>query len=149
MDEQRIEPQYNEWVLPNWSSFIPLLGIFPALWLTFLPINLFIGIWSGIGVTLLVGALMVAKSARIVVTPDQLQVSNAKIDRRFVSGVTVIEKAEAFAARGRDLNPRAWIHFQGSIAKLALVEINDPEDPTPYWLFSTRNPEKLKAILGF
>jgi hypothetical protein len=149
MDEKRIEPQYTEWVLPNWSSFIPLLGIFPALWLTFLPINVFIGIWSGLGATILVGSLMVAKSARIVVTQGQLQVSNAKIDRRFVAGVTVIDKSNAFAARGRDLNPRAWIHFQGSVQTLARVEINDPEDPTPYWLFSTRNPEKLKASLGF
>jgi hypothetical protein len=149
MDEKRIEPQYTEWVLPNWSSFIPLLGIFPALWLTFLPINVFIGIWSGLGATILVGSLMVAKSARIVVTQGQLQVSNAKIDRRFVAGVTVIDKSNAFAARGRDLNPRAWIHFQGSVQTLARVEINDPDDPTPYWLFSTRNPEKLKASLGF
>jgi hypothetical protein len=92
---------------------------------------------------------MVAKSARIVVTQGQLQVSNAKIDRRFVAGVTVIDKSNAFAARGRDLNPRAWIHFQGSVQTLARVEINDPDDPTPYWLFSTRNPEKLKASLGF
>lgn len=149
MNEQRIEPQYSEWVLPNWSSFIPVLLLFPAFWLTFLPINVLIGIWSGLGATALVVFYMVAKSARIKVTGESLQVANASIDRKFVVAVSVVEKQNAFAARGRELDPRAWIHFQGSVGTLARVEINDPEDPTPYWLFSTRNPEKLKEALGF
>ena len=92
---------------------------------------------------------MVAKSARITVTGESLQVANAAIDRKFVVAVSVVEKANAFAARGRELDPRAWIHFQGSVGTLARIEINDPQDPTPYWLFSTRNPEKLKEALGF
>ena len=149
MNEQRIEPQYTEWVLPKWSSFLPTLGIFPAIWLTFLPINQAIGLWSGIGATVLIVALMIAKSARITVTNEALRVSNASIDRSFISAVEVIEKENAFAARGRNLDPRAWIHFQGSVSTLALVRINDPADPTPYWLFSTRKPQKLKEALGY
>jgi hypothetical protein len=27
------------------------------------------------------------------------------------------------------------------------VDITDPSDPTPYWLFSTRKPEELVAAL--
>jgi Protein of unknown function (DUF3093) len=149
MNEQRIEPQYNELVLPNWSSFLPILGIFPALWLTFLPINVSVGLWSGLGASALVTVLMIAKSARVVVTDHHLQVSNASIERKFIESVTVIAKEDAFAARGRELDPRAWIHFQGSVSTLALVKINDPADPTPYWLFSTRKPDDLKKALGF
>jgi hypothetical protein len=92
---------------------------------------------------------MIAKSARIVVTDSTLRVSNASIDRKHISNVVVIAKDEAFAARGRDLDPRAWIHFQGSVPTLIRVVISDPADPTPYWLFSTRNPEKIKKVLGF
>ena len=149
MDEERIEPKYTEWVLPNWTSFIPVLGIFPAIWLTFLPINVSIGLWSGVAVSLLVVVLMIAKSAKVSVTDDELRVANAVINRCHIASVEVISKDEAFAARGRDLDPRAWIHFQGSVPTLALVRLNDPEDPTPYWLFSTRNPEKVRESLGF
>lgn len=149
MNEQRIEPQYTELVLPKWSSFLPTLGIFPAIWLTFLPINQTIGLWSGLGATVLIVVLMIAKSARITVTGDTLQVSNAIIERKFISGVEVIEKEDAFVARGRQLDPRAWIHFQGSVSTLARVQVSDPADPTPYWLFSTRNPQKIKEVLGF
>lgn len=149
MNEQRIEPQYKERVVPKWSSFLPVLGVFPALWLTFLPINEPAGFWSGIAATVLIVLAMVAKSARIVVTDGSLQVSNASIERKHISNVVVIPKDEAFAARGRELDPRAWIHFQGSVPTLVRVVISDPADPTPYWLFSTRNPEEVKRVLGF
>jgi hypothetical protein len=149
MNEERNKPHYSEWVLPSWTSFIPVLGVYPALWLTFLPISPTIGVWAGIAATLMVASLMVAKSARIAVTEDRLQVANASIDRKHVVAVEVVGKDRAFFARGRELNPGAWIHFQGSVGTLALVRINDPLDPTPYWLFSTRDPEALKKSLGY
>lgn len=149
MNEERIEPKYSEKVLPNWSSFIPVLAVYPTLWLTFLPISESIGVWSGLVATVLVTLLMIAKSARIRITEKTIEVSGASIERRFVTGVEVIAKPEAFVARGRELDPRAWIHFQGSVNTLVRVRINDPADPTPYWLFSTRHPERIKEILGF
>jgi hypothetical protein len=149
MNEQRIEPKYTERVLPRWSSFIPVVGVFPALWLTFLPINEVIGLWSGVASTALIVFVMIAKSATVQITDDALRVSNASIERKHISGVEVVPKEDAFSARGRDLDPRAWIHFQGSVPTLVKVELSDPEDPTPYWLFSTREPQEIKRILGF
>jgi len=143
------EPQYREWVLPNWSSFLPILAIYPSLWLTFLPIHVNVGMWSGVILSLVVAGLMIAKSARILVSEHVLQVANASIDRKFIAAVSVISKEEGFAERGRNLDPRAWIHFQGSVKTLVKVEINDSSDPTPYWLFSTRKPSELKKVLGF
>jgi len=149
MNQQRSEPQYSEWVLPNWTSFLPVLAIYPTLWLTFLPIDLALGTWLGVGLTLLVAGLMIAKSARITVSDDYLSVANAMIERKFIVGVEMIAGEEGFAARGRNLDSRAWIHFQGSVKTLIRVHIEDPDDPTPYWLFSTRKPEKLAKALGF
>jgi len=149
MNEQRIEPQYKERVLPKWSSFLPVLGVFPAIWLTFLPIHEPVGFWSGISATVLIVLAMIAKSAQIVVTSSLLKVANASIGREHISNVVVIPKGGGFAARGRELDPRAWIHFQGSVPTLVRVELNDPADPTPYWLFSTRKPDEIKRVLGF
>jgi hypothetical protein len=149
MNQQRSEPHYSEWVLPNWTSFLPVLAIYPTLWLTFLPIDLVLGTTLGIGLTVLVIILMIAKSARIKVSDSSLVVANASIERRFISAVETIAAEDGFAARGRDLDPRAWIHFQGSVKTLVRVTIEDPEDPTPYWLFSTRNPVELRKALGY
>ena len=149
MNDVRNEVQYTEWVLPNWTSFLPILAIYPTLWLTFLPINVSAGAWSGVILSVVVAALMIAKSARVTIDVDELYVANARIERRFIVAADVVSADEGFAARGRDLDPGAWIHFQGSVKTLVRVWIQDPSDPTPYWLFSTRNPEKIKAILGF
>ena len=148
MNQKRIEPVYSEWVLPKWTSFLPVLGIFPTLWLTFVPINDVLGTWLGISLTFVVVALKIAKSPRIRVTADQLEVANAKIERKFIRGAQAIGPDGVFAARGRDLDSRAWIYFQGSVDSLLRVELADPNDPTPYWLFSTRKPEVLKKALG-
>jgi hypothetical protein len=149
MNEPRIEPVYVEWVTPSWSSFLPLLAVYPTLWLTFLPIEPTVGIWLGASFTALFFGLMLAKSARIKVTATSLRVANAEIERSFIVGVEVVPKEGAFEARGRNLDPRAWIHFQGSVKTLVRVRISDPADPTPYWLFSTRSPEALKKSLGY
>jgi Protein of unknown function (DUF3093) len=149
MNQKRIEPQYTEWVLPSWTSFLPVLAIFPTFWLTFLPIDEALGSLLGIVLTVAVVALKIAKAPRIAVTHDYLAVANAQIERRFITSVTAIGPDGVFAARGHDLDARAWIHFQGSVKSLVKVAIMDPNDPTPYWLFSTRNPEDLKEKLGF
>ena len=147
MTELRNEPRYSEWVLPNWTSFLPTLAIFPTMWLTFLPINVNVGFWSGVALTALVVLLMIAKSARVEVSGSSLKVSNAQIERKFIKSVEVIDADQGFFERGSGLDTRAWIHFQGSVKTLAKVWISDPEDPTPYWLFSTRNPAELKRVL--
>lgn len=149
MNELRNEPLYTEWVTPSWTSFLPILAIYPTLWLTFLPIQPALGSWLGLGLSLLIPFLMFAKSARISISETTLAVANAQIERRFVTGVEEFEGESAFVERGRNLDARAWIHFQGSVKTLVKVSIQDPEDPTPYWLFSTRNPEKIKEVLGF
>ena len=148
MTEPRNEPLFSEWVIPNWTSFLPTLAIFPTLWLTFLPINVEVGFWSGIALTVLVVILMFAKSARIAVSDDRLKVANAQIERKFIQSVEVIGIDKGFFERGANLDMRAWIHFQGSVKTMVKVWINDPQDPTPYWLFSTRNPDELKGVLG-
>ncbi|MFM2384507.1 MAG: hypothetical protein RL166_381, partial [Actinomycetota bacterium] len=43
---------------------------------------------------------------------------------------------------------RAWLSIQASIKGLVKVQVLDKNDPTPYWLISTRNPEKLVNLLN-
>jgi hypothetical protein len=37
---------------------------------------------------------------------------------------------------------------RGWIRSLVRVELTDPDDPTPYWIFSVRHPEQLLTALG-
>ena len=45
------------------------------------------------------------------------------------------------------LDARAWLLVRGWIPGVARITLDDPTDPTPYWLVSTRDPEGLAAAL--
>lgn len=53
------------------------------------------------------------------------------------------------AALGRQLDPSAFLVTHAWVKTMALMVLDDPDDPTPYWLVSSRRPaELLDAFLG-
>ncbi|RIS22389.1 DUF3093 domain-containing protein, partial [Mycobacteroides abscessus] len=51
------------------------------------------------------------------------------------------------AALGRQLDPAAFVVHRAWIGPMVLVVLNDADDPTPYWLVSSRHPDRLLAAL--
>jgi hypothetical protein len=92
--------------------------------------------------------LLILSTPAIVVTDDSLTVGRASIERRFVGAVEAFRGPEATAERGTRLNALAYLCIRGWIDPVVRIEINDPSDPTPYWLTSTRRPEELVAALS-
>ncbi|MFT4087810.1 MAG: DUF3093 domain-containing protein [Gordonia sp. (in: high G+C Gram-positive bacteria)] len=52
------------------------------------------------------------------------------------------------AAMGRQLDPAAYLMHRSWIKTMALLVLDDPDDPTPYWLVCTRRPAELLDALG-
>lgn len=46
-------------------------------------------------------------------------------------------------AMGRQLDPAAFVVSHGWVHEMVMLVLNDPDDPTPYWLIGTKNPEAL------
>lgn len=140
-------PVYRErlWPAP-WLYFATALVI-PASLLVFLPINLIVGVVIAIVLyTACVGLLLVA-AARIVVEAGVLVAGRARVPVDTIGAVTVHRGEDARAERGVRLDARAWLLIRGWIDPVARIEIVDDADPTPYWLVSTRNPERLAAAI--
>lgn len=78
----------------------------------------------------------------------ELWVGQAHLPVRYIGSVEVIGKDAKRLTMGPRLDPAAYIVHRGSIGPLLRVELTDPDDDTPYWLFSTRKPEKLARALG-
>ncbi len=51
------------------------------------------------------------------------------------------------AALGRQLDPAAFVAHRGWVGPLVLLVLDDPDDPTPYWLVSTRHPDRVLSAL--
>ena len=119
----------------------------PTIILVMAPINMALGIVLSLVVYLLIVIPMFVSSPTITVTDKELRVGKAHIDLEFVGSVSAYSGNYAVAARGPELDARAWIFLRGWVNPVVRVDITDPNDPTPYWLFSSRRPEELVAAL--
>lgn len=139
--------RYRERVLPGPLTFVVLTALFPAVSVVFEPINLQLGMIFGLVITMLAWLFVWIISPVIEVKGSSLRVGVAKIPLAALGEATVIEPSQIFEARGPKLEATAFTAFQGSVKKALRINIQDELDPTPYWLISTRRPEKLKQVL--
>jgi hypothetical protein len=138
---------FKETVYPGLGLYLALTPLPPAIWLTFLPFDATLGVIMGSGAYAAAVGFFVFKSPKIFLDDEYLRVSNAKIEREFISNVRPIAKSETFRARGAELDSRAFTRFQIGVNTMLRIEISDPRDSTPYWLLSTRKVKKLARAL--
>ncbi|MFC4602820.1 DUF3093 domain-containing protein [Rhodococcus kronopolitis] len=117
---------------PGIFAWLPYVLLFPfpvwgLLWLSRLRVEVFAG----------------APGSR-----GELRVGRARLPLEAISRVAVVPGTAKSAALGRQLDPAAYVQHRTWIKPMVLIVLDDPEDPTPYWLVSTRNPEQLAALLG-
>jgi hypothetical protein len=133
-----------------WASawmFLAAALIIPATLVVFLPISTVAGIV--IALLLYAGcvAALVVSSAVLEVTTERFSAGRASLPIRFVGEATAYREPDATAQRGPRLDARAWLLIRGWVAPVVRVELTDETDPAPYWLVSSRRPEKLVAAL--
>lgn len=141
------EPKYRERLWPAPWVFIATALVIPASLLVFLPISTTAGIICAV---VLYGAIVVtllATTPTVEVDDAQFTAGRARLPRRVIASVTSFTGHEATAQRGTQLDARAWLLLRGWIPGLVKVQLDDPSDPTPYWLVSTRHPTELAAAL--
>ncbi|GAA1480590.1 DUF3093 domain-containing protein [Gordonia sinesedis] len=108
--------------------------------------------WSIVGyviVGLLVAAVLWSLGRpQVVVTADrELRAGKARLPRSVMARGAVIPPSAKSAAMGRQLDPAAFLMHHAWVKSMVLLVLDDPDDPTPYWLVSTRRPEKVLAAL--
>ncbi len=142
-------PRYRERLTPSFWVYLVGALIIPAVMLVFAPVNPILGVVLGV---VLYGAflgVLSASSAVIEVTDTQVRVSSARIPLRFVGKVTpYTTREQARVAAGPGLDARAWLCLRGWVATSIRIDVDDPNDPVPYWLCSTRNPKEFAAAIA-
>lgn len=90
---------------------------------------------------------LVRSSARVAVTGTELVAGRARIPLGLLGEIDVLDHAEFTALRGPRADVRAYLCQRSWIPRGVRVAIVDPNDPTPYWLVSSREPTKLAAAV--
>jgi hypothetical protein len=133
------------WAAP-WL-YISTALVIPASILVLAPINLPVGVVVAIVLYLAIVVMLIASAPTIRVTEDALIAGRARIPLPFVGTPAAFTGDEATLERGRRLDARAWLLIRGWIKPVVKVPVLDVDDPAPYWLLSTRNPDQLVRVL--
>lgn len=138
---ERLYLSWWGWPLPLFAAALLALEIhmgYPVvpLWLPFV-----------ILVPAMVAWLWSMGRATLAVTDQELIAGKARLPLRFVGEVEVIPHERKRKAMGPELDPAAYALHRGWVKAMVRVQLTDPEDPTPYWIFSTRRPEKVAELL--
>lgn len=133
--------------MPNFGTFAAVFALLPSLTIVSEPFDIRIGLAIGIVVVITIWTLLIFRAPTIELSNLELKVGRVGIFRNLIGQAEVISKDRIFLERGPNLDPGAHKVFQGSVKTAIKIAILDPEDPTPYWLISTRKPDKLAELL--
>lgn len=120
-----------------------------SLWLAFavaLPALAAAGIAAVAG-GLVAGGFWSYGGARIAVADGELRAGRAHIDVTLLGAATALDADATRRLAGVDADARAYLLLRPYLKRAVRVELLDPVDPTPYWLLSTRHPERLVTAL--
>jgi hypothetical protein len=136
---------YRERLTPGVGLHIALTLLLPLGFGMIAPLSIAGGIVNAIGLYLAAHAWLFFGAPQIGVTATHLRAGRASIERSLVSNprvVTADQRPEAIS------NARTWKVLRAWIPTGVIVDISDPNDPTPHWYMSTRRPEELVAALA-
>jgi hypothetical protein len=86
-------------------------------------------------------------SVRVEVRDGHLYAGPATISLAHVGAAEALDKEATRRVHGVDADVRAFLVTRPYISRAVKVTIDDPADPTPYWLVSSRHPRQLAAAL--
>jgi hypothetical protein len=106
--------------------------------------------WTGSGVLLaaVYGLFAWVGSSRIEVRDGTLYAGPAHIELAHLGQVDALDKEATRRVHGPEADARAFLHTRPYLTRAVRIKIEDPADPTPYWLVSTRHPRRLATALN-
>lgn len=133
----------------------------PPLWLLafifFLLASIALSVWAAFDnpvglLTLVVGVLLLfiirkSLTMKIDLSPNELRIGSAHIERSFLGEAIELSVDQMRLARGRDADPAGFLAIRFWQPHGVKITVEDPRDPTPYWLISTKNAKGLVEAL--
>jgi hypothetical protein len=135
LHDERLWPSPGTWLV------VPLLGLGVAV--SLLPVGAVAAAVATVVVLAVVVTGLVLASAPVRVADGELVAGPARIPVALLGAAEPLREAEARHARGPGLDARAFLLVRGWVQPMVRVPVLDDQDPTPYWLVSTRRPEEL------
>jgi hypothetical protein len=138
---------YRERLTPAWWVWLVAVGFAGSFGVVLSRVSTTAALVVTGVVLVLVVVGLVRTTAVVAVDPELFVVGRARLPVGYVAGVEALDPDAMRRARSVELDARAFLCLRGWVAGGVRVRLDDPQDDTPYWLVSTRRPERLAAAL--
>ncbi|MGH3646317.1 MAG: DUF3093 domain-containing protein [Micromonosporaceae bacterium] len=85
---------------------------------------------------------------RVAVEGDTLVVDDARLPVRYIASLEPLDPEQKRELLGPRAHPLAFVVQRPWIRGALKVTLDDPDDPTPYWVVSCRRPESVVSAVG-
>lgn len=121
-----------------------------SVWLAFI-VALPAGVaWAATGLMSLLtfGLFLGYGSAEVRVAGGKFHAGRASIPCGLLASPVALDAETTKRLVGVEANAHAYLLLRPYLKRSVQVAVNDPADPVPYWLVSTRRPDELVAALA-
>ncbi len=87
-------------------------------------------------------------SATIEVSGGVLRAGRDTLPLGEAGEVVALDEKQAALLRGPRADPAAHLFLRPYVKRAVYIGLADPSDGVPYWLISTRHPDRLTAAIG-
>jgi hypothetical protein len=81
------------------------------------------------------------------ISDGELRIRGAHLPLEYVSGAVALDAATLRLVVGREGDPAAFVSIRPWIGPGVQLWLDDPDDPAPYWVVSSRHPDRVVRIL--
>jgi len=134
----------------------------PPIWVLafiyFLFLSIVLSIWAVFDTRVTLATLAISTVALIWIAitmkseitfdGDLLRIDKAKIERKYLGQVTILDRSAMRLLRTRDADPAAYLAIKFWEPQGLRIDLNDPRDKTPYWLITSKRGEEIAALLN-
>lgn len=136
---ERLHPSIAFWLL------VPVAALLAGA--SAVPLGGWVAVGAGVVSAAAVAALLGWRTPVIRVDDAGLHAGRALLDPPSIGAVEPLDRDRTRQAMGPELRADAYVLHRAWVPCAVRVAVDDSEDPTPYWLVSTRRPEALAAAL--
>jgi hypothetical protein len=140
--DERLSVPLRWWALATmfWASVLVAFLVATPVWVAVATTAALVALGGGV----LVGY----GSARLRVRDGVLVAGRARLPVAELGEVEPLHRESMRLLAGRDADVRAFLVLRPYLRRGVRVDVVDPADPTPYWLLSTRHPDRLAEAVS-
>ena len=149
--DTRTEPKspaiYRERLSPSLWALLSAAVAAPMVALVFVPVDATVALVAGVAVAVALVAALILLSPVVEVRGGELRVGRAHIPVDQLGKPVAYTGDQARQMRGPALERTAWHMLRGGIDGVVRAPVTDDRDPVTEWVFSTRTPERVVAVI--